>query len=130
VSDDTQQVKRLLADLRYPTIPEYLADRVDAAVRAEAAARADGEAMRRAFVSSIARPELAREAAKARAESRVLHQDVAKLAGLVGETEHAMATTLSKLASQNPAHAELLGELSRAATLGERQATALQPALQ
>jgi hypothetical protein len=120
MSEDTEQVKRLLAGLRYPAIPEHLADRIDAAVSAEAAIRAG-----RVIVGSISRPELAQQAAKARAESKMLREDVTMLAGLVSETEDAMATTMDKLASQHPDHAEILGELSRAARLGATRATAL-----
>jgi len=125
VSNATQQVRRLLADLRYPAIPEQLADRIGVAIAAEAAIRAGGDALTRVVVSSSSGSELARQAAKARAESKLLHEDVRKLAELVGETEQTMATTLGKLASQNPAHAELLDELSRAATLGATRAAAL-----
>src|SRR5215467_3841831 len=94
VSNATQQVRGLLAGLRYPAIPEHLADRIGAAIAAEAAIRAGGDALTRVVVSSSSGSELARQAAKARAESKLLHEDVRKLAELVGETEQTMATTL------------------------------------
>ena len=121
MSDETRHVKRLLASLRYPPMPEHLADRVDAAIAAEAEIRAGGEAMTRVSSGTA----LVRQAAKARAQSKVLGEDARKLAGLLGETEHAISRTMDRLASQDPVHAEMLAKMSRAATLGAAQATAL-----
>src|SRR5215472_12293142 len=122
MSVGARQVKRILASLRYPAIPEHLAGRIDAAIAAQAVIRASGAATRRVVERSSA---LSLQAAKAQAESKVLHAEVRKLAGLVGETELAISRTMDTLASDHPHHAELLRELSQDAKRGVAQARAL-----
>jgi|SRR5215472_7290414 len=117
-----RQVKRILASLRYPAIPAHLAGRIDAAIATQAVIRASGAATSRVVERSSA---LALQAAKAQAESKRLKEDVKKLAGLVGQTEHAISETMDRLASENPPHAELLRELSRDARRGVAQAKEL-----
>ena len=121
--DGSRQVKRILASLRYPAIPAHLAGRIDAAIAAEAAIRTRGEPMSRDVVGRSTT--LAAQAAKAKAEAKRLKEDVRKLAGLVGETEHAISDTMDRLASEHPHHAELLRELSQDAKRGVAQAKEL-----